>query len=111
MQYKPTPDGLGGNDDCGQMSAWYIFSALGFYPVAPGSDEYALGSPLVNKAELTLENGKSFKIEAINQSDKNVYVQKVLLDGKPLNSLFIKHAVITNGSKLTFYMGPKPNKK
>ena len=110
MQYKPTPDGLGGNDDCGQMSAWYIFSSLGFYPVAPGSDQYALGSPLVNKAELTLENGKTFTVEAVNQSAKNVYVQKVLLDGKPLNSLSISHTAITNGSKVTFYMGPKPKK-
>jgi predicted alpha-1,2-mannosidase len=111
MQYKPTPDGLGGNDDCGQMSAWYIFSSLGFYPVAPGSDEYSLGSPLVNNATLTLENGKTFTVEAMNQSDKNVYVKKVLLNGKPLNSLFIKHADITNGSKITFYMSPKPTKK
>jgi predicted alpha-1,2-mannosidase len=111
MQYKPTPDGLGGNDDCGQMSAWYIFSSLGFYPVAPGSDEYSLGSPLINNATLTLENGRTFTVEAINQSDKNVYVKKVVLNGKPLNSLFIKHADITNGSKITFYMSPKPTKK
>ncbi len=110
MQYKPAPDGLGGNDNCGQMSAWYIFSALGFYPLAPGSDQYALGSPLVNKAELTLENGKTFTIEAINQSAKNVYVQKVLLDGKP-TYLFLSHTAITNGSKITFYMGSKPKMK
>src|ERR1700744_2658198 len=58
-QYRPTPDGLGGNDDCGQMSAWYIFSALGFYPVAPGSDRYSIGSPSVNSAVLNLENGKT----------------------------------------------------
>ena len=87
---------------------YFLFT--GFYPVAPGSDEYAFGSPLVNNAELTLENGKTFTVEAINQSDKNVYVQKVLFDGKPINNLFIKHSDITNGSKLTFYMGPKPNK-
>ncbi|REH01600.1 GH92 family glycosyl hydrolase [Flavobacterium aquicola] len=111
MQYKPAPDGLGGNDDCGQMSAWYIFSSLGFYPVAPGSDQYSLGSPLVNKAELTLENGKTFTVEAIKQSPKNVYVQKVLLDGKPVTDLFINHSAITNGSKVTFYMGPKPKMK
>jgi predicted alpha-1,2-mannosidase len=110
MQYKSAPDGLGGNDDCGQMSAWYIFSSLGFYPVAPGSDEYALGSPVVNNATIALENGKTFTIEAIKQSDKNVYVQKVLLNGKPLNTLFIKHSDITSGSKLTFYMGSKPKK-
>lgn len=111
MQYKPAPDGLGGNDDCGQMSAWYIFSSLGFYPVAPGSDQYALGSPLINKAELTLENGKTFTVEAINQSAKNVYVQKVLLNGKPVQGLFINHSDITSGSKITFYMGSKPKMK
>jgi predicted alpha-1,2-mannosidase len=108
MQYKSTPDGLGGNDDCGQMSAWYIFSSLGFYPVAPGSNDYAIGSPLVNNAALTLENGKTFAIEAINQKDSNVYVQKVLLNGKPLPNLFISYNDITAGGKLTFYMGPKP---
>lgn len=111
MQYKPAPDGLGGNDDCGQMSAWYIFSSLGFYPFAPGSGQYALGSPLVNKAELTLENGKTFTIEAINQSAKNIYVQKVLLNGQLIHSLSINHAAITNGSKITFYMGSKPKIK
>lgn len=110
MQYKPTPDGLGGNDDCGQMSAWYMFSSLGFYPVSPGGDEYALGSPSVNNASLNLENGKTFTVEAINQSDKNVYVQKVLLNGKELTRPFIKHADITSGGKLTFYMSAKPKK-
>ena len=108
MQYKPTPDGLGGNDDCGQMSAWYMFSSLGFYPVSPGGDEYALGSPSVNSASLNLENGKTFTVEAINQSDKNVYVQKVLLNGKQLIKPFIKHGDITSGGKLVFYMGAKP---
>ncbi|HLP54646.1 MAG TPA: GH92 family glycosyl hydrolase [Fluviicola sp.] len=110
MQYKPASDGLGGNDDCGQMSAWYIFSALGFYPVSPGSMEYALGSPVVNNASIALENGKTFTVEVVNQSEENVYVQKVLLNGKQLSSLFIDHSAITDGSKLTFYMGPKPKK-
>jgi len=108
MQYKPTPDGLGGNDDCGQMSAWYMFSSLGFYPVSPGGDEYALGSPSVNNASLNLENGKIFTVEAINQSDKNVYVKKVLLNGKVLTARSIKHSDITNGGKLVFYMAAKP---
>ncbi|MFM9989082.1 GH92 family glycosyl hydrolase [Flavobacterium sp.] len=110
MQYKPTPDGLGGNDDCGQMSAWYLFSSLGFYPVAPGSTEYAIGSPLVNNAVLTLENGKTFTIEVINQKENNIYVQRIELNGKPLSTLFINHSDITAGSKLTFYMGSKPKK-
>ncbi|WP_029985466.1 GH92 family glycosyl hydrolase [Pedobacter jeongneungensis] len=110
MQYKPTADGLGGNDDCGQMSAWYMFSSLGFYPVAPGSDVYSLGSPLVNNAIINLENGKTFTVEAIKQSDKNVYVEKVLLNGKEITDHKIKHADITNGGKLTFYMSSKPKK-
>jgi len=110
MQYKNAPDGLGGNDDCGQMSAWYIFSSLGFYPVAPGSDEYSLGSPAVKSAVLQLENGKTFTVEAVNQSDKNVYVQKVVLNGKAITTHIIRHSDITNGGKLTFYMGSKPGK-
>jgi predicted alpha-1,2-mannosidase len=110
MQYKNAPDGLGGNDDCGQMSAWYMFSSLGFYPVAPGSDSYSLGSPAVKSAVLKLENGKTFTVEAINQSDKNVYVKQVLLNGKAITTHAIKHADILNGGKLTFYMSSKPVK-
>lgn len=110
MQYKAAPDGLGGNDDCGQMSAWYIFSSLGFYPVAPGSDEYALGSPAVKSAVIKLENGKTFTVEAINQSNENVYVQRVLLNGKPFTGLSIRHSEITAGGKLSFYMGSKPKR-
>ena len=108
--YKPTPDGLGGNDDTGQMSAWYIFSSLGFYPVQPGSDQYALGSPAVDGATIQLANGKTFDIETKNQSDKNVYVKEVLLNGKPLNQHFISHADIINGGKIVFVMGGKPAK-
>lgn len=110
-QYHNGPGGLGGNDDAGQMSAWYIFSALGFYPVAPGSVDYQLGSPLINKATLQLENGKSFSVEAVNQSEKNVYVQKVTLNGKPLNRLHITHEEIMQGGKLMFYMTSKPRRK
>ncbi|NIG52942.1 GH92 family glycosyl hydrolase [Chitinophaga sp. Cy-1792] len=106
--YHPGPDGLGGNDDCGQMSAWYIFSSLGFYPMCPGSDQYELGSPAVDKATLQLENGKTFVVEAKNQNDKNVYVQQVLLNGKPWKQLTISHADIMNGGTLTFVMGNKP---
>lgn len=106
-QYRPTPDGLGGNDDCGQMSAWYIFTALGFYPVAPGSDQYALGSPAIDGAVLHLENGNTFTITVNNQSDKNVYVKNVLLNGKPLNRLYITHSEIMNGGELMFYMSDK----
>ncbi|MDN5286114.1 MAG: glycoside hydrolase family 92 protein [Mucilaginibacter sp.] len=105
--YKPTPDGLGGNDDTGQMSAWYIFSSLGFYPVAPGSDQYSTGSPAVNGAVINLDNGKTFTINVKNQSPKNVYVQKMVLNGKTLDSLFISHADIMNGGEITFYMASK----
>jgi len=107
MQYKPTPDGLGGNDDCGQMSAWYIFSTMGFYPVAPASEEYAIGSPLVNNAVIHLENGKTFTIETQNQGDKNIYIKSILLNGKPLKRYFITHDEIINGGKIVFIMSAK----
>lgn len=106
-QYKNAPDGLGGNDDCGQMSAWYIFSTLGFYPVAPGSDQYSLGSPAIDNAVLQLENGKTFAIEAKGQGDNNVYVKKVELNGKPLTRRYITHQEIMDGGKLVFYMSAK----
>lgn len=106
-QYNNGADGLGGNDDCGQMSAWYIFSSLGFYPVAPGSDEYWIGSPAVKSAKINLENGKAFTVKTFNQSDKNVYVKKVLLNGKEVKGGRIKHLDILNGGELTFYMAGK----
>lgn len=102
--YKPSSDGLGGNDDCGQMSAWYIFSALGFYPVAPGSTEYSIGSPLVKSASIQLPNGKTFRIETKNQSDKNVYVKKITLNGKVLDGYILKHEDIVSGGELVFFM-------
>ena len=110
MQYKATPVGLGGNDDAGQMSAWYILSSLGFYPVAPGSEDYAIGSPAIDHAVLNLENGKTFEIEAINQSPKNVYVQKILLNGKEIKNFTLKHSEIMNDGKLSFYMSSKQKK-
>jgi putative alpha-1,2-mannosidase len=109
-QYHPAPDGLGGNDDCGQMSAWYLFSALGFYPVAPGSDQYQLGSPVVKTAVLRLENGKTLTIEAKDQSDINVYVEKVVVNGQTLRRNYLTHAEIMNGGKIVFYMDDKPAK-
>ncbi|MDI1243377.1 MAG: GH92 family glycosyl hydrolase [bacterium] len=108
-QYRPTPDGLGGNDDCGQMSAWYLFTALGFYPVAPGSGEYALGSPVVKTAALKLENGRVLNIEALNQGEKNVYVDTVVLNGKTLNRRYLTYAEIAAGGTLIFNMSSKPN--
>jgi len=103
-KYLPAPDGLSGNDDCGQMSAWYIFSALGFYPVAPGSGMYDLGSPLVKEATLNLENGRTFTVSALNQGPENVYVKKIELNGLKLDRQYITHDEIMNGGKLVFYM-------
>ena len=109
-QYHPAPDGLGGNDDCGQMSAWYLFSVLGFYPVAPGSDQYQLGSPVVKTAVLRLENGKTLTIEAKDQNDKNIYVKKVVVNGQTLKRNYLTHTEIMNGGKIVFQMDDKPSK-
>ena len=109
-QYKPAPDGLVGNDDLGQMSAWLLFSSLGFYPVAPASNEYVIGRPFVDQATLNLPNGKQFKVVTENMSEKNRYVGKALLNGKPLNHSFLKHEEIMNGGELRFIMSTQPNK-
>jgi predicted alpha-1,2-mannosidase len=109
--YLPTADGLGGNDDCGQMSAWYIFSTLGFYPMSPGSMNYELGSPAIVNATINLENGKTFKVTTKNQSNKNVYVDKVLINGKVLDRKYITHDEITAGGEIQFFMTAKPRKK
>jgi putative alpha-1,2-mannosidase len=90
------------------MSAWYVFSALGFYPVAPGSTVYQLGSPAVMRATLKLENGKIFRIETKNQDSKHVYVQQVLLNGRPLQGFSLEHAAIMKGGTLTFIMSDQP---
>lgn len=106
--YGPTVEGLCGNDDAGQMSAWYIFSALGFYPVTPGSPNYALGSPLVKEAKIHLANGKTINITASNQSKENVYVTEVEWNGSPLNNLQINHNDLMLGGDLEFKMSAKP---
>lgn len=107
-KYKPRTDGLSGNDDCGQMSAWYIFSSLGFYPVAPGSSTYYLGSPLIVSATINLENGNKFTIETRNQSVNNVYVKRVILNGKRLEFPYITHYDIMRGGLLVFEMSSRP---
>lgn len=111
QKYKTGADGLSGNDDFGQMSAWYIFSSLGFYPVAPGSVDYALGSPSITNAVMNLDNGHTFEVVAKNQSPKNVYVAKVELNGEALTRPFITHDAIMSGGTLTFYMADQPNLK
>lgn len=109
--YKPTADGYCGDEDNGQMSAWYVMSALGFYPVTPGHPSYVLGSPLFKKATLTLSNGNTFVIEAPENSDENIYVEKVDLNGDRYENNWISHEDIMNGGKLLFYMNNKPDKK
>jgi len=105
--YDDREDGLCGNDDAGQMSAWYVFSALGFYPVCPGSDKYALGSPKIVEASVNLENGKTFTIKTVNQDNENVFVQKMELNGRVLNRHYITHDEIIKGGELTFYLAKK----
>jgi putative alpha-1,2-mannosidase len=102
--YQPRPDGLCGNDDCGQMSAWYIFSALGFYPVNPVSGEYVLGAPQIPKATITLQNGKTFSVVATGLSGQNKYVQSVKLNGVELTGSIITYRQIQQGGKLVFEM-------
>jgi predicted alpha-1,2-mannosidase len=109
-QYQPVPDGLSGNDDLGQMSAWLIFTAMGFYPVTPGSGEYVIGRPFVNRAVLHLPNGRKFVIVADNLSDANGYVGSVRLNGKPLARAFIRHAELMAGGELHFTMQSTPDK-
>jgi predicted alpha-1,2-mannosidase len=104
-QYKNKPDGLSGNDDCGQMSAWYIFSSLGFYPVNPADGRYVFGTPAYKKATLKLGE-KEFVVEAKNKSAKNIYVQSILLNGIQDKRGYITHQEIMKGGKLTFIMGP-----
>jgi len=106
-QYKPTPDGLAGNDDLGQMSAWLVFTSLGFYPVTPASLEYVIGRPFVARAILHLPNGKSFTVSADDPAKP--YVGRVLLNGMPLNRAYIRHAEIMAGGELHFAMQTTPN--
>ncbi|NLR93585.1 GH92 family glycosyl hydrolase [Flammeovirga agarivorans] len=108
--YSPTPDGLCGDEDNGQTSAWYVFSALGMYPVAPGTGEYAIGSPEFEEATMSLENGNTFKVIANNNNEKNVYIQSAKLNGKDFNKTFITHDQIMAGGELVFEMGDQPNK-
>lgn len=108
--YTDQPDGLCGNEDCGQMSAWYIFSSLGFYPVTPGSPIYTLGAPLFTDISLKLENGAIFRISAPNRSKENIYVDEVTLNGTVLNRAFIRHSEIMAGGVLEFTMSSQPNK-
>jgi len=112
--YSSGPAGLCGNEDMGQMSAWYVLSAMGFYPVTPGQNVYAIGSPEFSKVIIRLDptfyKGKQFVIETVNNSKVNKYIQSATLNGQALNKPWFDHAVIKNGEKLVFLMGPEPNK-
>lgn len=108
--YNDAPDGLCGNDDCGQMSAWYIFSSLGFYPVCPGSQEYAIGSPSLVSAEIDLGNGKTLKISTEKQSDQNRYVRSVLFNNQEIKNYTLLHSQLEKGGELRFIMSRKPNR-
>jgi len=107
--YSNKPDGISGNEDCGQMSAWYVFSSLGFYPVTPGSNEYIFGTPLFNKASIELENGNTFTIIAANNSEENKYIQSVSLNGNVLSRTFLNHNEIIEGGTIFYEMGPSPS--
>ncbi len=109
--YSAGNDGLCGNEDCGQMSAWYVMSALGFYQVAPGAEYYTIGTPLFKKATINLENGKRFVIKADKPSAKNCYIQSATLNGADYRKAYITHADIMNGGELSFVMGSEPNQE
>ncbi|MCH5219160.1 MAG: GH92 family glycosyl hydrolase [Muribaculaceae bacterium] len=107
--YNAHPDGYCGDEDNGQTSAWYVFSALGFYPVCPGSNEYALGTPLFKKATLNLENGKKVTISAPNNADNKPYIQAMTIDGKPYTANYIDHETLKKGAKIVYVMSEQPN--
>jgi predicted alpha-1,2-mannosidase len=109
-EYGYDAGGLDGDDDCGQMSAWLLFTAMGFYPVNPASGEYMIGSPMYSRASIRLQNGKTFRVEAENVSATDLYIQSAMLNGKPLNDPLITWEQIQSGATLKFRMGPKPSR-
>ena len=108
-QYGNRADSLCGNDDCGQMSSWYLFTCMGFYPVCPASDYYVIGAPQIPRAVMKLSNGKKLTMIAQNISDKNIYVQSVRLNGKNWDSPFLPTRTVSKGGTLVFTMGPQPS--
>ena len=109
LLYQATPDGLCGDEDTGQMSAWYVFSALGFYPACPGDPNYLIGSPLFDKATVQLNNGKTFTVVAKNNGPQKPYIQSATLNGEPFEKTWISHEQILAGGELIFQMGSAPN--
>jgi len=108
-QYGNQPGSLCGNDDCGQMSSWYLFTCMGFYPVCPAGDYYVIGAPQIPKAVMRLSSEKKFTMTAENISDKNIYVQSVKLNGKNWSSPFLPYKQLKNGGEIDFVMGPAPS--
>jgi len=108
--FTAKPDGLCGNEDVGQMSAWYVFSALGFYPVNPANGTYVFGTPLINSASIKLEGNKNFDIKVLGNSVANKYIQRILINGRPYNKSFIEHKTLVNGGSMEIYMGSTPSK-
>jgi predicted alpha-1,2-mannosidase len=109
--YHDKPEGYAGNEDCGQMSAWAVWSMMGFFPANPANGEYVFGSPIFDELSLKLPSGKSMQIKAKNNSKANMYIQGVTLNGKPYSKTYISHAELLKGGVLEFTMGNKPNKK
>ncbi len=109
LLYQPTPDGLCGDEDTGQMSAWYVLSALGIYPVCPGTPDYLIGSPIFDKAIIHLQNGKTFTITAKNNGPQEYYIDSATLNGHPFDQVYIRHGQILAGGNLTFQMSSFPN--
>jgi putative alpha-1,2-mannosidase len=109
--YKATPDGYCGDEDNGQTSAWYVFSAMGFYPVTPASDQYVLGAPLFKKLTINLENGKTITINAANNNAENRYVNSLQVNGKPYQFNWLSHKALLEGAHLNFEMRAMPNKQ
>ncbi|MEN7550754.1 GH92 family glycosyl hydrolase [Rapidithrix thailandica] len=109
--YAPTPDGLCGDEDNGQTSAWYVFSSMGFYPVCPGTDEYAIGSPMFEEVKLQLENGNTFTIKAANNSAENLYIQSATLNGQAYSKTYLTHGDIQKGGEVHFEMSNTPNQE
>jgi predicted alpha-1,2-mannosidase len=107
--YSPTPDGYCGDEDNGQTSAWYVFSALGFYPVCPASDQYIMGSPLFEHATIHLENGNSVTIEANGNNRENIYIGNMQLNGREHTQNYVTHGSLMNGTKIEMQMSPTPN--
>ena len=107
--YLDAPDGLAGNEDCGQMSAWYILNSIGFYPVAPTDGIYSVGRPLFDRVRISLPGGKKLIVKTINNSQENKYIQKMTVNGIEQNRPWLEHDTIMRGGTIEFTMGPEPN--